>query len=95
MEPDAIDQTGTEWSEATKRTVAIAGILVGVFVLYISRPVIPFIVLAAIVAFLLNPIVVFFHTYLRMPRWWASPSPLASKRLDWGESRLRRSRKVS
>jgi predicted PurR-regulated permease PerM len=64
-------QTGTEWSEATKRTVAIAGVLVGVLVLYISRPVIPFIILAAIVAFLLNPIVVFFDTRLRMPRWWA------------------------
>lgn len=71
MESDAIDQTGTEWSEATKRTVAIAGVLIGVLVLYISRPVIPFIILAAIVAFLLNPIVVFFHTRLRMPRWWA------------------------
>jgi len=64
-------QTGTEWSEATKRTVAIAGVLIGVLVLYISRPVIPFIILAAIVAFLLNPIVVFFHTRLRMPRWGA------------------------
>ena len=71
MESDAIDQTGTEWSEATKRTVAIAGVLIGVLVLYISRPVIPFIILAAIVAFLMNPIVVFFHTRLRMPRWGA------------------------
>jgi predicted PurR-regulated permease PerM len=64
-------QTGTEWSEATKRTVAIAGVLIGIFVLYISRPVISFIILAAIVAFLLNPLVVFFHSRLRMPRWWA------------------------
>lgn len=64
-------QNGTEWSEATKRTVAIAGVLIGIFVLYISRPVIPFIILAAIVAFLLNPIVVFFHARARLPRWGA------------------------
>lgn len=64
-------QAGPEWSEATKRTVAIAGVLIGVLVLYISRPVITFIILAAIVAFLLNPIVMFFHNRLRMPRWGA------------------------
>ena len=68
--PDT-DQAGTEWSEATKRTVAIAGVLTGIFVIYISRPVIPFIILAAIVAFLLNPFVVFFHMRLRLPRWGA------------------------
>jgi predicted PurR-regulated permease PerM len=71
MQTPETGQTGTEWSEATKRTIAIAGVLIGVLVLYISRPVIPFIILAAIVAFLLNPIVVFFHTRLRMPRWGA------------------------
>lgn len=71
MQAPETSQTGTEWSEATKRTVAIAGVLMGVFVLYISRPVIGFIILAAIVAFLLNPVVVFFNTRLRMPRWWA------------------------
>jgi predicted PurR-regulated permease PerM len=62
---------GTNWSETTKRTVAIAGVLIGVFVLYISRPVLPFITVAAILAFLLNPIVMFFHVRLRMPHWMA------------------------
>jgi predicted PurR-regulated permease PerM len=69
MQTSGTDQNATEWSQATKRTVAIAGVLIGIFVLYISRPVIPFIILAAIVAFLLNPIVVFFHMRLRIPRW--------------------------
>jgi predicted PurR-regulated permease PerM len=64
-------QTETEWSATTKRTVAIAGVLIGIFVLYISRPVIPFIIVAAILAFLLNPIVESFDTRLRMPRWLA------------------------
>jgi len=61
----------TEWSDATKRTVAIAGVLIGVFVLYISRPVLPFIIVAGILAFLLNPIVDFFSLRLRLPRWLA------------------------
>jgi predicted PurR-regulated permease PerM len=61
----------TEWSEATKRTVAIAGVLIGILVLYISRPVIPFIIMAFILAFLLNPVVCFFNARLRMPRWLA------------------------
>jgi predicted PurR-regulated permease PerM len=61
----------TEWNDANKRAVAIVGVLIGVFVLYISRPVIPFIILAAILAFLLNPIVGLFQMRLRMPRWLA------------------------
>ena len=50
MQTSGTDQNATEWSQATKRTVAIAGILIGIFVLYISRPVIPLIILAAIVS---------------------------------------------
>jgi predicted PurR-regulated permease PerM len=65
------DQVGPEWSPATKRIVAIAGILIGIFVIYISQSVLPFILVAAILAFLLNPIVLFFHTKLRMPHWLA------------------------
>jgi predicted PurR-regulated permease PerM len=65
------EHTGTEWSQATKRTVAIAGVLIGFLILYISRPVLPAILLAAVIAFLLNPTVVLLHTRLRMSRWVA------------------------
>jgi predicted PurR-regulated permease PerM len=63
-------KAGTEWSETTKRTVVIAGALVGVLILYISQSVIPYIVVAVVLAFLLNPIVDFF-TRLHVPRWLA------------------------
>jgi predicted PurR-regulated permease PerM len=63
-------KAGTGWSETTKRTVVIAGALVGVLILYISQPVIPYIVVAVLLAFLLNPIVDFF-TRLHVPRWLA------------------------
>jgi predicted PurR-regulated permease PerM len=63
-------EAGTKWSETTKRTVVIAGVLVGVLILYISQSVIPYITVAVVLAFLLNPIVDFF-THLHVPRWLA------------------------
>jgi predicted PurR-regulated permease PerM len=63
-------EAGTKWSEATKRTVVIAGVLVGVLILYISQSVIPYIIVAVVLAFLLNPVVDFF-TRLHLPRWLA------------------------
>jgi predicted PurR-regulated permease PerM len=71
MQYSGQDQAGPQWSATTKRTVAIAGILLGIFILYISRSVLPFIILAAILAFLLHPVVTFFHARLRMPYWLA------------------------
>jgi predicted PurR-regulated permease PerM len=64
-------QPSTEWSDATKRMVAVAGVLLAIFILYISRSVLPFILVAAILAFLLDPVVVFFNSRLRMPYWLA------------------------
>ena len=61
----------TEWSQTTKRTVMIGIVLIGVVVLYISRPVIPFVILAGILAFVLAPIINVFCKYLRAPRWLA------------------------
>jgi predicted PurR-regulated permease PerM len=71
MADDSQDQVAPQWSEATKRTVAIGGVLLGIFLLYLSRPVLPFLIVASILAFLLNPIVIFFNSQLRMPHWLA------------------------
>ena len=60
-------KAGTAWSETTKRTVVIAAVLVGVLILYISQSVIPYIIVAVVLAFLLDPIVEFF-TRLHLPR---------------------------
>ena len=64
-------QPSTEWSDATKRMVAVAGVLLAIFILVISRSVLPFILVAAILAFLLDPVVIFFNSRLRMPYWLA------------------------
>jgi predicted PurR-regulated permease PerM len=71
MQDTDTGQVSPEWSSTTKRIVAISGILIGIFIIYISQSVLPFILVAAIVAFLLNPVVMFFNGKLRMPHWLA------------------------
>jgi len=50
---------GARWDVATKRTVLIILLLAGVLVLWISQPVMPLLIISAIVAYLLSPIVDF------------------------------------
>lgn len=45
------------WDRSTKRMVLVIMLVALVFIIYISRPIIPMVLLAAIVAYLLNPIV--------------------------------------
>src|SRR4051794_11053198 len=47
----------SRWDRSTKRTVLVILLVVLVFIFYISRPIVPMILIAAILAYLLNPIV--------------------------------------
>jgi predicted PurR-regulated permease PerM len=47
----------SRWDRSTKRTVLVIMLVALVFIIYISRPIIPMILIAAILAYLLNPIV--------------------------------------
>ncbi len=47
----------SRWDRSTKRTVLVILLVALVFIIYIGRPVIPMILIAAILAYLLNPIV--------------------------------------
>jgi len=59
------------WDAPTKRIVSILlGVLL-VYVLYLSKAVLPFLIIAALIAFLLVPIVSFLHTRLHLPKWLA------------------------
>lgn len=52
------DPTGdSRWDRSTKRTVLVIMLVGLVFIIYISRPIIPMVLIAAILAYLLNPIV--------------------------------------
>lgn len=58
----------TEWSKTTKHIVGVGLALFGLYVLYLSRPVLPVLIIAALLSFLLMPVVGFFHHRLRIPR---------------------------
>lgn len=58
----------TEWSKTTKHIVAVGMVLFGLYLLYLSGPVLTIFVIAALVAFLLMPIVTFLHKRLKIPR---------------------------
>lgn len=57
-----------QWSTATKYLVAVGMIVLFVFIFYISRAVVTMLVIAALIAFVLMPIIDFFHTTIRLPR---------------------------
>ena len=58
----------TEWNKTTKHIVAVGMVLFGLYLLYLSGPVLKILIIAALVAFLLMPVVTFLHNRLKMPR---------------------------
>lgn len=58
----------TEWSKTTKYIVAVGMLLFGLYLLYLSGPVLKILIIAALVAFLLMPVVTFLHKRLNIPR---------------------------
>jgi predicted PurR-regulated permease PerM len=57
-----------EWTKPTKYIVGPGLVLFGIYVLYLIRPVVTLLVIAALIAFLLMPVVSFLHTRLKIPR---------------------------
>ena len=58
----------TDWNKTTKHIVAVGMVLFGLYLLYLSGPVLKILVIAALVAFLLMPVVTFLHNRLKIPR---------------------------
>ncbi|MFQ5610795.1 MAG: AI-2E family transporter [Anaerolineae bacterium] len=58
----------TEWSDSTKKIVAVILFVGLIYVIYLSRPVLPFLIIAALIAFLLAPVINYFNQTLRIPR---------------------------
>lgn len=56
------------WSSPTKHTMAVAMVLVGLVLLYISRNVIALAALAGLIAFLVAPVIRILHERLHVPR---------------------------
>ncbi|HFB52107.1 MAG TPA: AI-2E family transporter, partial [Anaerolineae bacterium] len=58
----------TQWDAPTKRIVAVGLGLFFIYVLILSRSVLPFLIIAALIAFLLAPIVNFLNQKLYLPK---------------------------
>lgn len=58
----------TEWSRPTKYIVGVALTLFGLYVLYLSQDALTLLILAALIAFLLAPLINFLHHDLKLPR---------------------------
>lgn len=58
----------TQWDAPTKRTAAIILCVLFIYVIYLSRAILSFLVIAALIAFLLVPLVSFFNNKLRIPK---------------------------
>ena len=58
----------TEWSKPTKYVVSIGLVIFGLYVLYLSRAVLTFVIMAALIAFLLMPLIKFLCERLKFPR---------------------------
>ncbi len=58
----------TDWSKPTKHIVSVGLVLFGLYVIFLSRTVLMLLVVAALLAFLLMPIVGFFRRRLKIPR---------------------------
>ncbi|HEX2981173.1 MAG TPA: AI-2E family transporter, partial [Anaerolineaceae bacterium] len=58
----------TSWSKTTKYVVAVGVVLLGIFVLYMSRAVIPLLIVAGLIAMIARPLITWLHVQGRMPR---------------------------
>ncbi|MCL4297468.1 MAG: AI-2E family transporter [Anaerolineae bacterium] len=58
----------TEWSKPTKYIVGVGLTLFGLYVLYLSQDTLTLLILAALIAFLLTPLINFMHLDLKLPR---------------------------
>jgi predicted PurR-regulated permease PerM len=58
----------TNWNRLTKYLVAIGLVLLGIFILHISRSVIPLLVVAALNAVIVRPIISRLHLRVHLPR---------------------------
>ena len=58
----------TKWSKPTNYVVGVSVALLGIFILYLSRSVIPLLIVAALLAVLVHPVITWLHHRLRLPR---------------------------
>lgn len=58
----------TAWSKPAKYIVGVSIALLGIFILYLSRSVIPLLILAGLIAVIVRPVIMWLHTRVGLPR---------------------------
>jgi predicted PurR-regulated permease PerM len=58
----------TTWSRPTKYLVSVGLVLLGISLLYLSRPVIPLLIVAALTAVIVRPVILWLHDRVHLPR---------------------------
>ena len=58
----------TTWSRPTKYLLAVSLVLLGIYILHLSRSVIPLLVVAALIAVIVRPVILWLHRRLHLPR---------------------------
>jgi predicted PurR-regulated permease PerM len=58
----------TTWSRPTKYIVGVGLVLVGIFILNLSRPVIPLLVMAALIAVIVRPVILWLESHVHVSR---------------------------
>lgn len=63
-----MEPTENQWKPTTRYIVGISLAIFGVYIIYLSRSVLSILILAALIAFLINPLVSFFANKFRLPK---------------------------
>ena len=58
----------TAWSKPTKYIVGVSLAFLGISVMYLSRPVIPLLIVSALIAVIVRPVILWLHLRVRLPR---------------------------
>jgi predicted PurR-regulated permease PerM len=58
----------TAWSKPAKYVAGISLALLGIYILYLCRSVIPLLIVAALIAVIVRPVILWLHVRVRLPR---------------------------
>src|SRR5512139_3453334 len=58
----------TTWSRSTKYLVGVGFVLFGIYILHLSRLVIPSLIVAALIAVIVRPVILWLQSRLQLPR---------------------------
>ena len=62
-----MESTDTNWSKTTRYIAGVGLALFGILVLYLGRPVIPLLIIAALIAIIVRPVILWLNNTVHLP----------------------------